>query len=139
MYILILLLPLISFMQSTGFGFILGRQLSSYFTILLMTLAFLLSCFIFYEVGLLGVVSHQTLYSWLNLGLFSIKFGLLFDSLTSTMLIVITTISLFVHIYSVEYMSHDPYLNRFLGYLSLFTFFMIVLVTSDNFVQLFMG
>lgn len=55
------------------------------------------------------------------------------------MLIVVTTISSLVHIYSTEYMSHDPHLPRFMSYLSLFTFFMLILVTSDNFIQLFVG
>lgn len=65
--------------------------------------------------------------------------GLFFDSLTASMLVVITTISFLVHLYSTEYMSHDPFLPRFLSFLSLFTFFMIILVTADNFLQLFLG
>ena len=60
-----------------------------------------------------------------------INIGLLFDALSSTMIVVVTTISMFVHLYSVGYMSHDPYLSRFMCYLSLFTFFMLVLVTSN--------
>lgn len=55
------------------------------------------------------------------------------------MLVVVSTISFFVHVYSVSYMAHDPYLQRFLAYLSLFTFFMLVLVTADNFLQMFVG
>lgn len=55
------------------------------------------------------------------------------------MLVVITTISFLVHLYSTEYMEHDPFLPRFLSFLSLFTFFMLILVTADNFVQLFLG
>ncbi|MCB1713225.1 MAG: hypothetical protein KDH96_12370 [Candidatus Riesia sp.] len=70
---------------------------------------------------------------------FNISIGLLFDSLTSFMLLIITIISFFVHFYSIEYMSHDPHINRFFSYLSLFTFFMLLLVTSDNFLQLFLG
>jgi NADH:ubiquinone oxidoreductase subunit 5 (subunit L)/multisubunit Na+/H+ antiporter MnhA subunit len=64
---------------------------------------------------------------------------MLYDSLTSIMLLIITLISFLVHIYSVGYMAHDPFLARFMGYLSLFTFFMLFLVCSDNFVQMFMG
>lgn len=79
------------------------------------------------------------LFSWLSFDLFRVQLGFLFDELTATMLVVITTISFLVHLYSTEYMEHDPFLTRFLSYLSLFTFFMLVLVTSDNFVQLFMG
>lgn len=65
--------------------------------------------------------------------------GLMFDSVTVLMLILVTTVSAFVHIYSTEYMKGDPHLPRFMSYLSLFTFFMIVLVTGDNLLQLFIG
>ena len=70
---------------------------------------------------------------------FQIHFGLLFDPLTSFMLVIITFISFLVHVYSLDYMSHDPYQTRFFCYLSLFTFFMLLLVTADNFLQLFIG
>jgi NADH:ubiquinone oxidoreductase subunit 5 (subunit L)/multisubunit Na+/H+ antiporter MnhA subunit len=63
----------------------------------------------------------------------------MFDSLTVTMLVVVTTVSTIVHFYSVGYMSADPHVPRFIAYLSLFTFFMIILVTADNFVQMFVG
>lgn len=63
----------------------------------------------------------------------------MFDTLTCVMLIVVTSISLFVHIYSTEYMSADPHIPRFMSYLSFFTFFMLILVTGDNFLQMFMG
>jgi NADH:ubiquinone oxidoreductase subunit 5 (subunit L)/multisubunit Na+/H+ antiporter MnhA subunit len=65
--------------------------------------------------------------------------GLQFDSITIVMLTLVTTVSALVHLYSTEYMSGDPHVPRFMSYLSLFTFFMIVLVTADNFVQLFIG
>ena len=71
--------------------------------------------------------------------MFTTYFGLQFDSLTSGMLIVITSVSALVHIYSTGYMAGDPHIPRFMSYLSLFTFLMIVLVTSDNYVQLFIG
>lgn len=69
----------------------------------------------------------------------NIKWGFLFDSVTALMLVVVTTISFFVHLYSVSYMDHDPHLQRFLSYLSLFTFFMLILVTANNFLQMFVG
>jgi NADH:ubiquinone oxidoreductase subunit 5 (subunit L)/multisubunit Na+/H+ antiporter MnhA subunit len=68
-----------------------------------------------------------------------VDFGLQFDSVTVTMLILVTTVSGLVHLYSTEYMNGDPHLPRFMSYLSLFTFNMIVLVTGDNFLQLFIG
>jgi NADH:ubiquinone oxidoreductase subunit 5 (subunit L)/multisubunit Na+/H+ antiporter MnhA subunit len=68
-----------------------------------------------------------------------VSFGLLYDSVTVIMLIVVTTVSSLVHIYSTGYMSGDPHVPRFMSYLSLFTFFMLVLVTADNILQLFIG
>jgi len=65
--------------------------------------------------------------------------GLMFDSVTASMLILVTTVSALVHLYSTGYMSGDPHLPRFMSYLSLFTFFMVVLVTGDNLLQLFIG
>jgi len=104
-----------------------------------MGLASILSLFIFYEICLCQSTVNIQLYDWVILGELNISISFLFDSLTSLMLIIITLISLFVHIYSFEYMSHDPYLPSFMSYLSLFTFFMLILVTADNFLLLFLG
>jgi len=76
---------------------------------------------------------------WFDLELLSFDFGGFYDTLTAIMLCVVTFISLAVHTYSLEYMKNDMHLQRFLAYLSLFTFFMIVLVTANNFIQLFLG
>lgn len=72
-------------------------------------------------------------------GGFTIRFGLQYDALTGMMLMLVTIVSALVHLYSTEYMAGDPHKPRFMSYLSLFTFFMIVLVTSDNLLQLFIG
>jgi len=106
-----------------------------------MFLTFLLSTFSFYTILLNGQTYSIfiPLFSWFDVELFHIEFGGLFDTLSCIMLCVVTFVSLCVHIYSLEYMKNDPHLQRFLAYLSLFTFFMIVLVTSNNFIQLFMG
>jgi proton-translocating NADH-quinone oxidoreductase chain L len=77
--------------------------------------------------------------TWIDSEMFSFSWGFLFDSLTVVMLVVVTAVSSLVHLYSTEYMGHDPHLPRFMSYLSLFTFFMLILVTSDNFIQLFVG
>jgi NADH-ubiquinone oxidoreductase chain 5 len=79
------------------------------------------------------------LISWIDSEFFNVDWGFLFDSLTAVMCCVVTFVSFLVHVYSVEYMSHDPHLPRFMSYLSLFTFFMLILVTADNYVQLFVG
>jgi len=75
----------------------------------------------------------------MNVELFNVSWGFLFDSLTVIMLVVVTFISSLVHLYSIEYMGHDPHLSRFMSYLSLFTAFMLVLVSADNYVQMFVG
>jgi NADH:ubiquinone oxidoreductase subunit 5 (subunit L)/multisubunit Na+/H+ antiporter MnhA subunit len=75
----------------------------------------------------------------MDTGLFNVSFGLMFDSVTCIMLIVVTTVSSLVHLYSTEYMAGDPHVPRFMSYLSLFTFFMLILVTADNLLQLFIG
>jgi len=75
----------------------------------------------------------------MEVGLFTVHWGFLFDSLTVIMMCVVTFISSLVHFYSFEYMYSDPYLIRFMAYLSFFTFFMLVLITADNFVQIFLG
>jgi len=102
-------------------------------------LAFFISMFIFYEVALLGCFSYLKLVSWISSETLNVDWGFMFDSLTSTMCCIVSFVSMLVHIYSTEYMSHDPHLPRFMSYLSLFTFFMLILVTADNYVQLFVG
>lgn len=99
----------------------------------------LLSFLLFYEVVLSGSPVYLELWRWLDSDAFSVHFGLLFDSLTVLMLVAVSCVSALVHLYSVSYLQEDPHVPRFLSYLSFFTFLMIVLVTSDNFVQFFIG
>lgn len=79
------------------------------------------------------------LFRWFDTGSFKVNWNIYVDSLTAVMLIVVTYVSAAVHVYSIGYMHHDPHIQRFMSYLSLFTFFMLMLVTSDNFLQLFLG
>jgi proton-translocating NADH-quinone oxidoreductase chain L len=122
---------------------LLGRRIGSKGAGIITTgsivISALLAWIIFYEVAINGSPTYLFLYNWIDIGYFNVNFGLLFDTLTATMLIVITSISALVHLYSTEYMSTDPHLPRFMSYLSLFTFFMLILVTADNFLQLFIG
>jgi proton-translocating NADH-quinone oxidoreductase chain L len=99
----------------------------------------LLSWFGFYDVVLLGNSYRTSLAIWISCGSFHAEWCLLLDSLSATMLVVITTVSFLVHCYSTEYMKEDPHSSRFFCYISLFTFFMVMLVTADNLVQLFFG
>lgn len=139
MYTLILFLPLLSAFISGLFGRKIGVRGAGVFTSSCIILTILISCFIFYETTLNFSATYLKLWRWFDSDLLTTSFGLQFDSLTAIMLIVITSVSALVHIYSTGYMAGDPHVPRFMSYLSLFTFLMIVLVTSDNYIQLFIG
>lgn len=139
MYINILFLPLLNFLIISFLGYYIGRLGCCYISITGLLLSFIISIFIFFEVSMNQLPVSIKLYNWLIIDLYSVQIGLLFDSISSIMLIVITFISFIVHLYSSTYLMDDPYLSRFMSYLSLFTFFMILLVISDNFIQIFVG
>lgn len=139
MYILVLFFPFFSFFLLFFFGRFLGKQSSVFFSILCLFFAFFVALFIFFEVGLSSSVSLLMLYNWFVLDFFCVDFILYFDALTSLMLLVVLSISFFVHLFSFGYMQNDPYIIRFMSYLSLFTFFMVFLVVSDGFIQMFIG
>ena len=139
MYILILFIPILSAIISGLLGRKIGTKGAGVLTSSCMIISLILSCYIFYETTLNNSITYIKLWRWFDSELFTTSFGLQFDSLTSTMLIVITSVSALVHLYSTGYMAGDPHIPRFMSYLSLFTFLMIVLVTSDNYIQLFIG
>lgn len=139
MYLLIVFLSLIGSCFAGLFGRYLGSWGSAVITTSCLFFSFLISLFAFYEVGLTGCFVYIKLTTWISSEVLSIDWGFMFDSLTVVMCVVVTFISFLVHLYSTEYMSHDPHLARFMSYLSLFTFFMLILVTADNFVQMFVG
>jgi len=139
MYLVIIATPLLSFLTATIFGRFLGSRgvcsLSTFCTFF----AFLLSLFIFYEVSLCKAVCSIKTFSWMISDSLVISWGFLFDNLSASMLIVVTSVSWLVHLYAIGYMENDPHQPRFMSYLSLFTFFMLILVTADNFIQMFVG
>jgi len=139
MYLLIVFLPLLGFLSAAGFGRFLGFRGAALLTTTLVCLSACLSCVAFYEVAYSGCPCYVEGASWISSDLFDASWGFLFDSLTVVMLIVVTCISSLVHLYSISYMSEDPHLPRFMSYLSIFTFFMLMLVTGDNFLQMFFG
>lgn len=139
MYLLILYIPLISSILSIFFGKYLGKNGTSLLVIFCMFVTLILSFFVFFEVVLSHNVCSIQLGKWIDVGILNLYWEFLFDSLTGVMLFIIITISFCVHVYSVEYMYNDPHLCRFLSYLSLFTFFMLMLVTAGNLLQLFLG
>ena len=143
MIYLITLLPLIGFIVACGLSFFKsGRSIDTISQILTSTfisIAAILSFYVFLTNLSEPAVYKVTLFSWISSGDLSANWSLYIDSVTRVMLVVITSVSALVHIYSIGYMSHDSSKPRFMGYLSLFTFSMIILVTADNFLQLFFG
>nr|YP_007890615.1 NADH dehydrogenase subunit 5 [Jakoba bahamiensis]AGH24109.1 NADH dehydrogenase subunit 5 [Jakoba bahamiensis] len=139
MYLLIVFLPLLSSIVSGFFGRFIGKRGAAIITTSSLILTALLSLTAFYEVGLCGSPVYIKLFTWIDSEMFHASWGFLFDSLTVVMLIVVTIVSSLVHLYSVGYMESDPHLPRFMSYLSLFTFFMLMLVTGDNLIQMFLG
>jgi len=139
MYLLLIFLPLISSISAGFFGRFFGPKGSSLITVSLLISTFFLSVGAFYEVAVLGCPVYLKLMPWINSELLNADWGFLFDSLTVIMCCIVTFVSSLVHLYSTEYMANDPHLSRFISYLSLFTFFMLILVTADNYVQMFVG
>ena len=135
---LILLFPLLNFFLGMGFGRFLGVGVV-YLTCFNVFLSFLISSFFFYKIIVENFVGFLPYSIWVSSDTLQIEWGFYLDSITAVMLVVVTFISTLVHIYSSEYMKEDPHLQRFMSYLSLFTFFMLVLVTASNFLQMFVG
>ena len=139
MEISILFLPLLASIISGFFGKYIGDRNSEYVTSGLVSISALLSIFVLYQVITNQYEENIVIATWINSGSLNVNWSMLIDPLSAVMLVVVTLVSSLVHIYSIGYMSHDPHKPRFMAYLSLFTFAMLMLVTSDNFVQLFFG
>jgi len=140
MYQAIVFLPLLGFLIVGLFGNSLGAKASEYITSGFMVVAAVLSWVAFFQVALGGQEAFTVpVMSWIQSGDLSANWALRIDTLTAVMLVVVNTVSCLVHIYSIGYMHHDPNRPRFFAYLSLFTFAMLMLVTSDNLIQMFFG
>jgi NADH-quinone oxidoreductase subunit L len=139
MYQAIVFLPLLGCLVAGLFGRVIGPRPSELVTTTFLFIAMVLSWIAFVRVGLLGQEERVLLATWFNAGDLKVDWSLRIDTLTAVMLVVVTTISAFVHLYSIGYMADDPHRPRFFAYLSLFTFAMLMLVTSDNLAQLFFG
>jgi NADH-quinone oxidoreductase subunit L len=139
MEISILALPLLASIISGFFGKVIGDRNSEIITSLLVTISAILSILVLYEVIFYQYQDNIIIATWISSGTLDVNWSMKIDSLSAIMLVVVTSVSSLVHIYSIGYMSHDPHKPRFMAYLSLFTFAMLMLVTSDNFIQLFFG
>lgn len=139
LYLSIILAPLISSIIVGLFGFAIGKKASHSLAILGVLIATICSYIVLYKVQCEGLHYNGSLYTWLSVNDQTFTIGLLVDQLTSIMLVVVSSVSLMVHIYTVGYMAEEEGYQRFFSYISLFTFMMFMLVLSNNFVQLFFG
>ncbi len=138
LYLIVPLAPLLGAIAAGLFGKVLGRTWSHRITITLVAVSFFASLAIFQDVSA-GNTFNGPIYTWLTSGDTSFQVGFLIDKLTVTMMLVVTFVSLMVHIYTIGYMEEDPGYQRFFSYISLFTFSMLMLVMANNFMQLFFG
>ena len=134
----LIFLPLISALV-TYFGKFLGNKFSQVFSSFLITVSAVISVIIFYRGLVFNEYDNHIIFEWIRSGEFIANWSINIDPLSSVMLVVVTSVSAIVHIYSIGYMSSDLHKPRFMSYLSLFTFAMLTLVASDNFLQLFFG
>ena len=139
MYLSIITLPLLGSIVSGFFGRKVGVSGAQIITCLSVIIPTILAIIAFFEVGFNNIPVSIYLFRWIDSEWFDITWSFHFDSLTVSMLIPVLIISSLVHIYSISYMSSDPHIQRFFSYLSLFTFMMIVLVTANNYLLMFVG
>lgn len=137
--IMIIVLPLISALINGLFASKIDKKLASIVATSFLSLSALFALIIFYHTGLNGHIIHIKLLPWIEVSQFKVDWSIYIDQLTSIMFIAVTWVSSVVHIYSLGYMAEDKGIVRFLSFLSLFTFFMLMLVSADNFLQLFFG
>ncbi len=139
MEVVIVLLPLLGAFIAGFFGRVIGDRGAQFVTCGFMVVAAILSIITFFDVAVGGGDRVTELFTWFDSGSFEVSWALRMDTLSAVMLIVVNVCSSMIHIYSIGYMSHDKSIPRFFAYLSIFTFFMLMLVTADNFVQMFFG
>ncbi len=138
LYLVVPLAPLAGAILSGLFGWVIGRRGAHLVTILGMIVCTAVSGVVFNDV-LNGNLYNGPVYTWLSSGNANFEIGFLIDRLSATMMLVVSFVSLMVHVYTIGYMADDPGYQRFFSYISLFTFSMLMLVMSNNFLQLFFG
>ena len=139
MYLIIIILPLLGSISSGFFGRKIGVSGSHVIACTSVIATTILATLAFFEVGLNSIPVSIKLFRWIDSESLNVLWSFNFDSLTVSMLIPVLVVSSLVHVYSIGYMSHDPHNQRFFSYLSLFTFMMIILVTADNYLLMFVG
>ncbi|MBP7657343.1 MAG: NADH-quinone oxidoreductase subunit L, partial [Pseudoxanthomonas sp.] len=136
----IVLAPLLGSIIAGLFGRLVGRAGAHTATILGVAVSCALSCWVLYQLVVQGASPfNENLYTFFEVGNYTGHVGFMIDKLTAMMMVVVTFVSLLVHLYTIGYMAEDPGYQRFFSYISLFTFSMLMLVMSNNFLQLFFG
>ena len=139
MYLTLIVLPLLGSISSGFFGIKIGISGSHIITSSSVILTTFLAILAFIEVGINNIPVTIDVARWIDAEALNVMWSFKFDSLTVSMLLPVLIVSSLVHIYSISYMSHDPHNQRFFSYLSLFTFMMIILVTGNNYLLMFVG
>jgi len=139
MYLALIVLPILGSIVSGFFGRKVGVSGAQIITCTCVIITTILAIVAFWEVGLNQIPTSIDLFRWIDAESLNVRWAFNFDALTVSMLIPVLIVSSLVHIYSIGYMSHDPHNQRFFSYLSLFTFMMIILVTANNFLLMFVG
>jgi NADH-quinone oxidoreductase subunit L len=139
LYLLIPLAPLLGAIIAGLFGRVIGRANAHRVTIAGVAVSFIGACIVMQDVMANGTVFNGPVYTWITSGDTKLEIGFLIDRLSALMMVVVTFVSLMVHIYTIGYMKEDPGYQRFFAYISLFTFSMLMLVMANNFLQLFFG
>lgn len=139
MYLVIIILPLLGSIVSGFFGRKIGVSGAQIVTCTCVVTTTILAVLAFIEVGLNNIPVTIEVFRWVDCESLNVSWAFHFDSLTVSMLLPVLIVSSLVHIYSIGYMSHDPHVQRFFSYLSLFTFMMVILVTANNYLLMFVG
>ncbi len=139
MEVAIVLLPLVGSIIAGLFGWLIGDRGAQLVTCSALGLSAVLAVPVFIDVAVNGNARVTEIFTWMDSGAFEVSWAVKLDTLSASMLLMVTVVSGLIHVYSIGYMSHDKSIPRFFSYLSLFTFFMLSLVSADNFVQMFFG
>lgn len=139
MFLTILILPIIGSFIAGFIGRKIGVNGTYFITCICLIISAIFSIIAFYEVGICHNPITINLISWIDSELIDISWSFIFDSLTISILLPVLIVSSLVHIFSIDYINNDPHIQRFFSYLSIFTFFILVLVTGDNYLIIFIG
>lgn len=139
MYLSIIFLPILGSISAGLLGRKVGVTGAQLITTTSLIISTILCIIAFYEIGLCGASVTINLFNWIDSEIINISWTFLFDSLTVSILLAVLIVSSLVHVFSIDYINADPHNQRFFSYLSIFTFFMLILVTGDNYLIIFVG